>query len=136
MAKKFYTKLYPKKLNIRNNVKSAMIQEMLFKLHGCMDNDNNSISSIYNVPWFNMIPLIPPENPHIEWSSSRSEIPCMNVDCEWIQHMELFYKSYDFFLLPGLAPNGYCDICHRAINGTLDRSKLKLLSKNSMTIQN
>ena len=135
MAKKFYTKFYSKKLNVRNNVKSAMIQEMLYKLHGCMDTDNNSISSIYNVPWFNMVPISTPDNAHVEWSSSRGEIPCMNTDCEWIQHMELFYKSYDLFLLPGLAPDGYCEICHKAKIGKLDRSKLKLLSKNSMAVQ-
>lgn len=134
MTKKFFTKLYPKKLNIRNNVKSAMIQEMLYKLHGCMDNDNNSISSIYNVPWFNMVSFTQPENPYIEWSLERNEIPCMNIECEWIQHMSLFYLSYDLFLLPGLVPDGYCTVCHLEANGCLDRSKLKLTGKNSIAV--
>lgn len=134
MTKKFFTRLYSKKLNIRNNVKSAMIQEMLYQLHGCMDNDHNSISSIYNVPSFNMIPLAPPSNPFTEWSEERSEIPCMNVDCEWIQHMEIFYQSYELFLLPGLYPNGYCKVCQLALKGCLDRSKLKLIGTKSITI--
>lgn len=132
--KKFFTKLYPKKLNIRNNVKSSMIQEFLFRLHGCMDDDDNVISSIYNVPVFEMIPLACPDNALVEWSSDRQEIPCLNVDCEWIQFMILFYKSYKLFLLPGLAPDGYCKICHMAHAGILDWSKIKLSSKSSVSL--
>lgn len=134
MKKEFYTNLYPKKLNIRNNVKSAMIQEMLFKLHGCMDSEENSVSSICIIPSFNMIPLYPPLNPLVEWSEERGEIPCINVECEWIQHMSLFFKQYDFFLLPGLAPDGYCTICHKIRQEKIDRTKLKLLGPKEVLI--
>ena len=122
------------KLNIRNNVKSGMIQELLFRLHGSMDNDNNSISSIYNDLRFNMIPLQAPNNELAEWSEERCEIPCLNVDCEFTKFVLLFYKSHDLFLLPGLMPEGHCKICHMKKQGTLNWSKLKLTGKNEVKI--
>lgn len=111
-----------------------MIQEFLFRLHGCMDDTNNSISSIYNVPWFNMIPLKVPDNELTEWSNERYEIPCLNVDCEWVQYMMLFYRSRDLFLLPGLKPNGYCKICQMAKEHKLNRSLLRITGKNTVQI--
>jgi hypothetical protein len=122
-SKKYFTYLHPKTLNIRNNVKSAMIQELLFNLHGSMDTTNNSISSIYNVPFFTMIQLFKPLDC---LKYSKDDIPCMNTDCEWIQHMLLFYSSHDLFLLPGLIPDGYCKLCHMAKSKTLNRSKIRL----------
>ena len=81
-----------------------------------------------------MIPITPPSTPTVEWSEGRLEIPCMNVDCEWVQHMELFYPSYDLFLLPGMAPNGYCIVCQEFNHGRLNRSEIKLSDSNSISI--
>lgn len=131
--KKYFTYLYPKKLNIRNNVKSAMIQELLFKLHGSMDTSNNSISSIYTVPYFTMINLKPPVN-ELQ-GVSDVDIPCLNVNCEWIQHMILFYPSQELFLLPALYPDGYCKICHMALRNELNRSKLQLVANKIIKIK-
>lgn len=128
MSNKYFTFLYPKKLNIRNNVKSAMIQELLFKLHGSMDDTNNSISSIYTDPAFTMILLNPPSN---TLKYDKDSIPCLNTNCEWIQHMMLFYSSHELFLLPGLVPNGYCKLCQ---DKNLNRSKLRLGSDNTVQI--
>lgn len=130
-SEKYFTYLYPKKLNIRNNVKSAMIQELLFKLHGSMDDSNNSISSIYTVPSFTMVQLFKPEN---ELKYDDNTVPCLNTSCEWIQHMMLFYSTHELFLLPALQPNGYCKICHMTKNKKLNRSKLRLRPENIIQI--
>lgn len=103
-----------------------MIKEMLYKLNGSLDDDMNSISSVYTVPWFNMIPLTHPQYPLRKWDRGENQIPCMNIDCEWIQHMSLFYRNYDLFLLPGLAPDGYCMICHMIRDGTVTRDTMKM----------
>lgn len=134
MPKKYFTYLHPKKLNIRNNVKASMIQEFLFRLHGCLDCNDNSISSVYVDHWFNMIPLGAPEDVFTKWSRDRGEIPCLNVDCEWIQFMMIFYKKSDLFLLPGLHPNGYCKICQMASEGSLNRALLRIVNNTTVKI--
>lgn len=132
----YRTNLYSKKLNIRNNVKNAMIQEFLFKLHGSMDDTSNSITSVQNISWFSMPPINGPiANPCIEWSPCRDEIPCLNTNCEWIQHMLLYYATYDLFLLPGNSGSGYCIVCNKIMDGTLNRSMIKLQSKNEVSLQ-
>lgn len=132
----YFTRLYPKKLNIRNNVKSAMIQEFLFRLHASMDGGEDSISSVTSAPSFHMMPVPEPCNKLTAWSAQEEEVPCLNIDCEWISFMTTFYASasYDLFLLPGMGPRGHCVICQLAQRGKLDRSKLKLSSLRSVFI--
>lgn len=132
---KHFTFLYPKKLNIRNNVKNAMIQEFLYSLHNAIDNyeERGSVMlSSYTMP---KIILYLSKNDR-ELSQVQSEdIPCMNVDCEWIKHMLLFYPSRELFSLPATSPSGYCKICNLYNEKQLNAHEIVLSRDNCVYLK-
>ena len=134
--KEYFTFLQPRKLNVRNNVKSAMIQEFLLNLHGAVNNKNGSISSVYTVPMFTMINFKRPFDPlQGIMDHDINSVPCLNPDCEWIQFMSLFHPSQKLWSLPAVSDNGYCMACKLAALGKLDRSKIKITKGRKVMLE-
>lgn len=58
--------------------------------------------------------------------SDSDVIPCMNVDCRWVEYLELFYSSLDFWLLPAVTEEDHCVICEMINGGECRRSDLRI----------
>jgi hypothetical protein len=55
-------------------------------------------------------------------------VPCMNVDCRWLEYLEIFYtQKLDFWSLPAASwPEAHCVICFRINNRLCRRSDIRI----------
>jgi hypothetical protein len=128
----YHTLLKHTNVDIRNNVKSAMINEMIHYLQESVGNGHGSVNEIHTQWAFTMPEIKVPPNPlH---PAGEDVVPCLNMDCEWIKFLTLFYGSTEFKLLPAYNKWGHCIICDLNERGELDCSKTKVTKRGEAVI--
>jgi hypothetical protein len=114
----------------KQNIKQALIQNFIqtLKTNISVQKRRQDSAQVENTPQIN---LVIPRNDKINDCMQYDEncIPCMNIDCKWVTHQRLFYKSRKIFRLPANSENGHCELCSRP---NINFSKLSLISSKKV----
>ena len=65
---------------------------------------------------------------------SGENLPCINVDCEFVSYQKLFFPKTNFFLLPAFNIDMECIICDKIKRKDVRMSQMKLLKNNKVVI--
>lgn len=112
-----------KGMNVRNNIKSAMIDDLV---HTLSDNATDVVEEQREVTTETV-------NYQSELFSACAEdkVSCLNPDCEWIYFMRIFYTKKPF-LLPATGPeSNRCVFCE---SRDIDYSKVKISSHGDVVV--
>jgi len=107
-----------------------MIQDFLFKLHAATSGWDPSPISVLAPPLPVMASIEQSSTPFCGTTTN----PCRVVDCEWTNHMLLFYPTYDIFRLPVASDMGACVICDKVGKGEVTLDRIKLVGQSKVVI--
>lgn len=114
----------------KQNIKQAMIQNFIktLKTNISVQKNKSDQSNSENAVQINL--CLPCNNNNIDYMQyDENCVPCLNIDCEWVRHQRLFYKSRQIFRLPANGENGYCQVCSKQ---NINFSKLSLNSSKKV----
>ena len=126
----YYTVFTNKSMSVRNNVKNSMIKNFMHSLNESIDDRATSITHIHSAVYVFTIPQYDKSDvdPLTVYNKNKS-IPCLNLNCRWIEYLSTFYPTMDLWQLPSYTDLGMCVICDMQRKRTLDISRI-VVSKN------
>ncbi len=99
----------------KNNIKSAMCQELIFNLQLLIaDSKENDISNLE--------------------MKNNSEIKtwCLNTNCYFVTHQKAFFKNKTIFPLKCKPGYNVCKVCYNIVNGKNKFSELKIMNNGKV----
>jgi hypothetical protein len=131
----YYTEFKKKTVSVRNNVKNSMIKNFIHSLGEAIDDRTTSVSHIHSVVSGFVIPQYDKNGVDpLSICDQIKSMPCLNMECEWINYQTIFYPDRDLWQLPAYTDAGMCILCSMWIKRELDISQISMSSKHKVIL--